>query len=96
MTKSAKPLAWSYKATAEAAWAIDQLRRVRAKQADLAKKAALLQETIIKERGGMAHGVRAAIRHQSASSKMRLVRTKARDYVVLLDAQGRVERARKP
>lgn len=85
-TPAKKPLAWSYRATAEAARAIKKLQRVKLEQARLAKQAAELQATIIREGGGAAHGVRAAIRHQSASCKMRLVRTKARDYVVLLDA----------
>lgn len=83
-----KPLAWSHRATAEAQRAIKKLQGVKLAQARLAKQAVELQATIIREGGGAAHGVRAAIRHQSASAKMRLVRTKARDYVVFLDEKA--------
>jgi hypothetical protein len=84
--KTAKPLAWSHKATPEAARAMKQLRRVRAQQALLAEQSKQLQEVIIKDGGGMAHGMRAAIHHQSGGQRWRMVTIKARDNVVLLEA----------
>lgn len=83
--KPKKPPVWSHQATPAAAVAIRELRKVRKQQALLAKKAALLNDLIVKEGGGAAHGVRAAIRHQSASSKYRLVTVKARTYVTFLE-----------
>lgn len=79
--------AWSRPATVKASLAIRELQKVRDRQKILAKKSAMLQQIIIEEGGGQAHGVRAAIRHKGASAAMRLVRSKARTFVVFLKAE---------
>lgn len=84
--KTPKPPVWSFTATARCSVAIRELLRVREKQAILNKQAKLLQEMIVKEGGGQAHGVRAAVRHQRAGSATRHVTWKARDYVSFLPA----------
>lgn len=83
--KKEKIVAWSHKATSRAALAIRELQKTKARQSILAKKSKMLQDIIFKEGGGAAHGIRAAIRRQEATSKWRMVRTAARDYIVLLD-----------
>lgn len=83
--KAKKPPVWSFPATPKASVAIRELQKVKEQQAILAKKSALLNEIIVKEGGGAAHGVRAAIRHQAASSKYRLVTVKERRFVTFLE-----------
>jgi len=82
--KEKKEPAWSHRASPKASVAIRELQKVREQQALLTKKAALLQELIVKEGGGFAHGVRAAVRHQRASERRTIVRTKERTYVTFL------------
>lgn len=84
-TSEPKKLAWSHKATPHAERAIRELIRLKRKQAKLAERARQLQDEIIKEGGGLACGVRAAIRHQRASRSLRWVTVKKRDFVVLLE-----------
>lgn len=85
MAKEKKPPVWSQPASMKAALAIRELRKLQEQRAILAKKSALLQQIIIDEGGGQAHGVRAAIRHTKASTCIRTVRTKARTYVTFLE-----------
>lgn len=84
--KKPKELAWSHRASPAASVAISELKKVKAQQAILSKKSALLQRIIVKEGGGAAHGVRAAVRHQDGYTGMRKVSRKPRDYVLLLEA----------
>ena len=84
--KTKKPPVWSQPASPKAALAIRELRKLKDQQRIMAKKASLLQQIIIDEGGGQAHGVRAAIRHTEASERRRIVKTKARTFVVFLEA----------
>lgn len=88
MAKEKKPPVWSQPASVKAALAIRELKKLKEQQKILAKKSALLQQIIIDEGGGQAHGVRAAIRHQKASRVTRVVTTKARTFVAFLEAAG--------
>jgi hypothetical protein len=83
--KPKKPPVWSQPASTKAALAIRELKKLKEQQAILTKKSALLQQIIIAEGGGQAHGVRAAIRHQHASERRTIVRTKARTFVTFLE-----------
>lgn len=82
--KPPKPVAWSKPATSRCSVAVSELMKVRAEQQLLAKKAKLLRDMIIEEGGGKAHGVRVAIRHQSAFRGMMMVSRKASVSVVFL------------
>lgn len=84
--KEKKPPVWSQPASVKAALTIRELRKLKAQQEILRKKPALLQQIIIDEGGGQAHGVRAAIRRQKASERRTVVRTKARTFVAFLEA----------
>ena len=84
--KEKKPPVWSQPASVKAALAIRELKKLKDQQKILAKKSALLQQIIIDEGGGQAHGVRAAVRHQKASTVTRTVRTKARTFVAFLES----------
>lgn len=86
--KPKKSLAWSHKATPRCSVAIKQLLALKEQSVILRKKIALLQSMIIKEGGGLAHGVRAAIRHQNASISYRRVKVKQREFVVFLEIKG--------
>lgn len=86
MAKEKKPPVWSQPASVKAALAIRELKKLKDQQKILVKKSALLQQIIIEEGGGQAHGVRAAVRHTSASRKVRTVITKARTFVTFLKA----------
>lgn len=83
--KEKKPPVWSQPASIKAALAIRELKKLKVQQKILAKKSALLQQIIIDEGGGQAHGVRAAVRHTKASRKVRTVITKARTFVAFLE-----------
>ena len=84
-TKPKKPPVWSHKATTRCSVAIRELLAAKKKYAVILKKMALLQSIIVQEGGGLAHGVRAAIRHQRASIKYRRVTVKERSYVIFLE-----------
>ena len=86
--KKPKTPAWSQPATPRAAVAIAELLKVRKEQAILSKKSMLLQQIIIDEHGGAAHGVRASIRRQRAGASWRLVRTKERHFVTFLKGES--------
>lgn len=85
--KPKKPLAWSHKATPRCAVAIRELLRMKREYALVLKKMGLLQSIIIKEGGGAAHNVRAAIRHQNGSISYRRIKVKEREYVAILEAK---------
>ena len=87
MTKPKKPPVWSHPATPRCSVAIKQLLAEKKKYAVILKKMALLQSIIVQEGGGMdvSQKVRAAIRHQSASTKYRRVTVKERSYVIFLE-----------
>ena len=82
--KKPREIPWSFAATAACSVAIRELKRVKEQQAILSKKSKLLQEIIICEGGGKAHGIRAALRHQKGGTRWRQVTTKERDFVVFL------------
>lgn len=83
--KEKKPPVWSQPASVKAALAIRELKKLKEQQKILVKKSALLQQIIIDEGGGQAHGVRAAVRHQKAAVHHRVVKVKARTFVAFLE-----------
>lgn len=85
-TRKPKPLAWSHPATKTASNAILELANLRVEIVAMQVKAKNLQEVIVKEGGGRAGDIRAAIHHATAFRGMRMVTRNARDYVTLYNA----------
>lgn len=79
-----KPPLGSHKATMLASEALRQLLKVRAQQALLKRRAALLKKIIIEQGAGSAHGYRSYVYHIHAYRTTRVVNVKEHDELKLV------------